>query len=537
MINFHTEEFSNSEKKVLLNYFTNVDKPVFGLVNLPDVVKGALFARYSRSNKSLRRLFLDEFYTSDLVEENQAGNRTDVGAKRAIKLYDRMIMQYGDDSVAQLGGAHIACEQVSNILAKIIERSRLAAYLEQSTRYVYYNQKIDGKYNYITNPEITSSSLGKSYEEYIDSLFDTYSTIAENLIPHLKEKYPKEDGQSDRAWENTLKAKACDIVRGLLPASTRTNLGIYATGQAYEYMIIKMFSSKNEEVLAYAKMMLEELRKMIPSFLTRVDIENRGTLWSKYLSKINQNMQSFTSDVDFKPLIPSNDTHEVYLSDWDNKALDKVVADALYEYSDTSMSNLEKYVESLTHEEKVDIFKIYFGDRKNRRHKPGRGTENVFYKFDIVSDYGAFRDLQRHRLLTIQWQKISHKNGYVVPEELNEYPELKSLFIKALENAAPIFNKIEQELGSEIAQYAVPFAYKIRYQINMNLREAFHLIELRTQKQGHPSYRKVCIEMANLIESKHPIFAESMKYIDYSFHELSREDSEKKIDKKLMSLT
>ena len=533
-IKFNIEKFDDNEKTILSHYFTNTEKPVFGLINLPDVVKGALFARYSRSNKSLRRLFLDEFYTIDFEENyNPLVNQTEVGVKRATKLYNKMFLQYGDDSVAQLGGAHIACEQVSNILAKIIERGRLAAYLEQSTRYVFYNKKINDKYNYLTNPEILNSSSVDSYEKYIESLFETYTTIVEKITPYLKKKYPKEKNQSERAWESTLKAKACDITRGLLPASTRTNLGIYANGQAYEYMLIKMFASKNEEVKAYAKMILEELRKIIPSFLERVDREDRGEIWTKYFSNIESDMNS-TSNIEFSKSSPINNTHEVELIEWDNDAVNKVVSDALYEYTDVSQLTLNKYAESLNPEEKTKIIQAYFGDRKNRRHKPGRAIENIFYKFDIVSDFGAFRDIQRHRILTIQWQKISPNNGYVVPEELDEFPELKSLFIKAVKNAVPVYNDLKKTVGKEIAQYVIPFAYKIRYMINMNLREAFHLIELRTQKQGHLSYRKVCIEMANLIKTKakHNVFINAMKYIDYSFHELSRIDSENSIDKK-----
>lgn len=532
MINFHKEDFTDQERNILSNYFTNTDKPVFGLINLPDVVKGALFARYSRSNKSLRRLFLDEFYSKDYFENIKiSADNNEVGVKRATELYDKMFLQYGDDSVAQLGGAHIACEQVSNILAKIIEKSRLAAYLEQSTRYVFYNNKIDGKYNYFTNPEIENSTSKDSYENYINSLFETYTTIVEKLTPHLKNKFPKENELSERAWENTLKAKACDIVRGLLPASTRTNLGIYANGQTYEYMLIKMFASKNEEVKAYANMMLEELRKIIPSFLERVDKADRGILWSEYFSNIDNDLNGICN-IDFEKPNSINNTHEIELIEWDDDAINKVIIDALFEYSDTSLLSLKNYIETLSDEKKFQIIQSYFGNRNNRRHKPGRAIESIFYKFEIVSDYGAFRDIQRHRLLTIQWQKISPQNGYVVPDELNEFPELKELYVNAIEKAKPIYKELKESVGVDIAQYVIPFAYKIRYMINMNLRETFHLIELRTQKQGHPSYRKVCIEMANLISSKanHKIFVDAMKFVDYSFHELSREDAEKKID-------
>ena len=280
-LSFIREPFTERERAILSNYFTNTDKPVFGLINLPDVVKGALFARYSRSDKSLRRLFLDEFW---IDTPDSAGTCTTGGlnTERAGRLYDKMILDFGDDSVAQLGGAHLACEQVSNLLAKFIEKGRIASYLEQSTRYVYYNRKREGRYGYLTSPEIESSSCCALYREFMDALFDTYTDLQQRLIPVFRERYPRTEGMTDGAWENTIKAKACDTIRGLLPASTRTNLGIFANGQYYEYLLIKMFASRNREVLAYADMMLTELRKMIPSFLTRVDLENRGRAWSRY---------------------------------------------------------------------------------------------------------------------------------------------------------------------------------------------------------------------------------------------------------------
>lgn len=529
-MNYTVESFSYEEIKILTRFFTNCDRPVFGLINLPEVVKGALFARYSRSPKSLRRLFLDEFYNSEYRLDRIQPN---AGNKRAMELYDKVFLEYGDDSVAQLGGAHLACEQVSNILAKFIEKGRLAAYLEQSTRYVFYNQKINGKYKFIIPEEITNSSCKDDYESYMSSLFETYTLIIDRLIPYFQKKYPRNEGENTRAWENTLKAKACDVARGLLPASTKTNLGIYTNGQSYEYLLIKMFSSEIKEVREYGKMILEELRKIIPSFLVRVDRIDRGIVWSDYLSDIDSKMTIQSKDVRHS-LSKQDNPPDVELIEWDKNAIDKLVADALYEYSDNSLSDLLGYARSLGPDEKIRIIKSYFGNRGNRRHRPGRAAETIFYKFDICSDYGAFRDLQRHRMLTIQWQKLSPNLGYVVPPELDELPDLKSSFKNAVEGSTQLYEKLKQTAGSNIAQYAIPFACKMRYSINMNLKEAFHFIELRTQKQGHTSYRNICMEMYKLIEDKagHNIFTEYMKFVDLNEYEYAREDSEKKFSKK-----
>jgi thymidylate synthase ThyX len=535
-IEFVKESFTQEETKILNQYFTNIDKPVFGLINLPDVVKGALFARYSRSNKSLRRLFLDEFYSySDSSDDIYTINSNIGATQRATSLYDKMILDFGDDSVAQLGGAHIACEQVSNILTKIIEKGRISSYLEQSTRYVYYNEKVNGKYRYVIPPEIKGTGFESLYCSHIDSLFDSYTEILLKLIPILKEKYPKSSQQTERAWEAIIRAKACDIVRGLLPAATRSNLGIFANGQSYEYLLIKMYASENKEVIQYADMLLEELRKIIPSFLTRVDLEDRGKLWSKYINDIDVKLGTESKTI-FKDNIASTQgqqNNSVELLDWDSDGENKALKSILFDYSFASDEEITQKIKDLTLEEQREIIKQYCGNRFNRRHRPGRAFEMVNYKFEILSDYGAFRDLQRHRMLTIQWQKLSPQNGYIIPVELEEYPELKAIYKKALVKSEDIYHKIGAHFNEEIAQYIIPFAYRVRYHITMNLREAFHFIELRSQKQGHYSYRKICVEMYNQIAQKagHKFFTDLMKFVDTNFYELSREDAETDKDK------
>ena len=533
---FIQESFTDQELEILNKYFTNTDKPVFGLINLPDVVKGALFARYSRSNKSLRRLFLDEFYTHST--KLTTDSMPVAGMERASSLYDKMILDFGDDSVAQLGGAHIACEQVSNILTKIIEKGRIASYLEQSTRYVYYNKKINGQYHYVIPPEIAGSPLESLYKEYMDFLFDTYTEILEELTPILKKKYPQGEKQTDRAWEAIIRAKACDIVRGLLPASTRSNLGVYANGQAFEYMLVKMYASDNAEVIQYADMILHELRKIIPAFLTRVDLENRCKLWSQYIKDIHSDMNGVVKSLLKKETVALPIRHtqnEVNLIAWDKDGLDKIIQSILFEYTFESEKDIQKRIETFTEEEKRDILKKYCGNRQNRRHKPGRALETISYKFEVLSDYGAFRDLQRHRMLTLEWQKLSPRNGYIIPIELEDLPRLKKLYENALIKSEGIYEKINDAFGEEVAQYVIPFAYRVRYEICMNLREATHFIELRSQKQGHYSYRKVCIDMHDLIinKAKHDFVDDCMKFVDKNFYDLSREDAENKKDRKL----
>src|SRR4051794_5421056 len=200
------ERFTAEEADVLRRYFTNLDQPVFALVNLPEVVKGALFARYSRTHKSLRRLFIDEF----VGELDTAGDSTvdaSVGLRRAEQLYDRVFLEYGDDSVAQLGGVHLACEQASNLLTKVLERGRLMAYLEQSTRYIPYDSRLGGRYRYHRDPELCESRYGTRYVSEMDALFDTYRDLLPAIGEWARDRYPKEPGDSDFVYKQTIKAK------------------------------------------------------------------------------------------------------------------------------------------------------------------------------------------------------------------------------------------------------------------------------------------------------------------------------------------
>src|SRR2546421_5153658 len=221
------EEFTDEERELLSPHFTDLDGPVFALVNLPEVTKGALFARYSRSAKSLRRLFLDEFDggagdSAPLASPFPTPLREAAGTARAEQLYERVFFEYGDDSVAQLGGVHLACEQSSQILAKVLEWGRLAAYLEQSTRYVPYDDRPGGRFRYAVPEEIAGSSLGDEFVRVCDSAFETYSTWLEPMQAFYRDLFPQDPADSDFVYRSSIRAKAFDTLRGLLPAATRT---------------------------------------------------------------------------------------------------------------------------------------------------------------------------------------------------------------------------------------------------------------------------------------------------------------------------
>ncbi|MGH9020809.1 MAG: FAD-dependent thymidylate synthase [Acidimicrobiales bacterium] len=520
------EEFTPSETDVLRRYFTNLEGPVFALVNLPDVVKGALFARYSRSSKSLRRLFLDEF-VGDLDLTGDSGVDARVGLDRAAELYQRIFYEYGDDSVAQLGGVHLACEQASNVLTKVLERGRLMSYLEQSTRYLGYDRRLpNGLYRYYRDAAVLESKRGARYVGEMDRMFDTYGEVLTALTEWLTQRFPKTAEDTDFVYRQAIRAKALDASRGLLPASAISNLGIYASGQAYEALLLRMRAHALPEVREYAELMLAELMKVIPSFLKRVDVAERGGAWTTYLER----SRSATADLvrsTWRDTDPPAPAELVSLVDFDPDGERRVVEAIVFEASSMSMAEVTRRVGAMNELERTHLIKTYVGARLNRRHRPGRAFERTDYRFELVTDYGAFRDLQRHRLLTIEWQPLGTQLGFDVPEVVVE-AGLAETYSESVVRSAELYDDLASEFPQQ-CQYAVALAFRIRYSIQMNAREAMHLIELRSGPQGHPSYRRVAQEMARQLRdvAGHHAIADAMTFVDLSDTDLERLEAER----------
>jgi thymidylate synthase ThyX len=523
VIGYVRETFTDEERARLAPHFTDLDGPVFALVGLPETVKGALFARYSRSPKTLRRLFLEEF----AGDAPPGGAAAEVGQTRAEELYERVFFEYGDDSVAQLGGVHLACEQSSQLLAKVLERGRLAAYLEQSTRYVPYDDRPGGRWRYVTPPEVAKSPFADQYGHVLDRAFETYAANLEPMQAAVRERFPKDPADSDFVYRMTIRAKACDTLRGLLPAATSSNVGIYATGQSYEQLLLRMRAHPLEEVRDYAALMLTELRKVIPSFLRRVDLPDRGGVWSAYLAStrdaVAERAEALmgTLSADPQPLVT--------LTDHDPDGEVKVVAACLYEATGLPDGTVLEQARKLSVEERRSVLRAAVGDRTNRRHKPGRGFERTDYRFDVLCDYGAFRDLQRHRPLTIQWQRLTPDHGYETPPEIHG-AGMAAAWDEVVEDGGELARRMAGAGLVDAAQYAVPMAYRIRFAMQMNAREAMHLIELRSGPQGHPAYRAVAHEMHRLIGevAGHRALADAMRFVDRSNVDLERLEAERR---------
>jgi thymidylate synthase ThyX len=529
-----SEQFTSDEARALAPYFTNTDRRIFALKNLPETVKGALFARYSRSAKSVRRLFLDEFLGQLRADRTHAETST-VGTERADRLYARVFSEYGDDSVAQLGGAHLACEAVSNILTKVLEWGRLMAYLEQSTRYVPYTDKPGGRWKYHIPSELDRSPLRDEFTRTMDLAFETYARWIPAMEAHFRARYPQSAEDSDAVYRSVIRAKALDTLRGLLPAATTSNVGLFGTGQAFEALLLRMFAHPLEEARACAQEMLGELRQVIPAFLARLDQPNRGGRWIDYLAETPRGFDAAAQP--FVDGIDAEQREEVTLTDYDREGETKVVAAALYTVSTLPDDQLLDVARQMTTDERAALLRAYVGDRANRRHKPGRAFERTGYRFDVLADYGAFRDLQRHRLLTLEWQPLGARHGYIEPAAIEEAGALAD-WRAVMQASAELYDRLIGAGLPDIAPYGVVMAYRVRFYMDMNAREAMHVIELRTAPQGHPSYRRICQRMHSLIAhvAGHHAIAEALQFADHSHVELERLQSERSLERKRQSL-
>ena len=519
-------EFTAAESALLGRYFTNLDRPVFGLRNLPEVVKGALFSRYSRTEKSLRRVLLDEFINEpDSGFHQLAGAPADaddmVAVRRAEEFYERVLVGYGDDSVAELAGAHVAVERVSTLAAKALEDSRIGiSPLEKSTRYVRFDRPgPDGRYLYHRGPELAHPD----YEGAADSLFKTYSELIEPLTRSIRERFPHEEAETDRAWKSATRAKALDMLRGLLPAGTLTNLGLFGNGRAFEYLITKMAAHELPECQRLAADLHRELSLVIPAFVKRALDERYGAPAAERISRIRSKTEGMARRHRRTGTGPS-----VSLVEHDPDAERKVVAAALFPHSDAGWQDLEG--------DPGAVLEAILGDRANRRQRAPRALEHAQYAFEIVANFAAYRDLHRHRMLTQDRQLLGTALGYDTPPGLSEFG-MEARFRSAIEAAAAVHAGLERDAGPALAQYAVPLAFRVRWYFRVNLREIYHLCELRTTPQGHPDYRWVAQEMFRLVGEVHPRLARYARFVDMGpGDELERRRSERRMDEKLSAL-
>ncbi len=535
-------EFSVKEKKILSDHFSNTDGNVFAIITPRQVDRGALMSRYSRTNKSMRRIFLDEF----LKNKN-----------RGEEFYNKILLEYGDDSVAEQGEAQIAIEGLSNLAVKKIEDRRIGlSYLEKSSRYVAWDKKEKGEYRFYRDPEISKSRFVDMYEDTCNFSFNVYSKNIEPMINYVREKYPIEkysfkdstDGKeksffklkneadiksANMIYRGSTKAKALDILRGLLPASTLTNVGITGNGRAFEYLLTVLGSSELKEERDLAVKIKKELDTTIKSFVSRAD-DKYGKAFQKYLRDIKNKSKSITA----KEIKPKPTTGIITsLVDYESEkiAMDKIITSIIYEQSpSTSYQNILYQVKKFSKEKKIKIINEFVKLRTNRRHRPSRAFENVYYTFDLCNNFGMFRDFHRHRALTLERQLLTTDHGFNIPDEI-KILGIEADFTDCMNKTKETFEKIRKKYPEQ-GQYVVNFAYNYPYFMKFNLREACHLIELRTVPQGHADYRLVAQQMFRQIYKIHPNLSKIMKFVDLKKYDLERFESEKRTEEKKKNL-
>jgi len=559
-----TEKFTKEEVWFIEPFFTNLDRNVFAAKYLPSEVLGALASRYSRSTKGVRRLFFDE-YIKPILEPNLEGAKKSeirqaetmktelvtfvdylhrhggwekvVNSKRARGFFEKWLAAYGDDSIAQMAGAHIFFENISNVATKILEDFRIGfAPLEKSTRYVLFDQKVAGRYLYFLEPDLIKSKFKKDYVQNLNMLFRRYNQSIEPLIKYLKKLFPQGKDQSDRAYAETVKAKACDVLRAYLPAATITNVGFFGVGQSLEYVITKCYSHPLAEIRILATSAQQELKKVIPSLVGRAT-SARGRIYQSYVTSTERTFEKLTRTVleerseNLTRTVLNELSGRAKLVEYDADAEDRIVASLLYKYSSLPYEEIKRKVSVLPSAKKLEIIKKAVSKRKVRQHRLVRAFENTYYKFDIVANFGAYRDLHRHRMMTQERQRFTTELGFDVPADLSA-AKLEKPYLDAAGKINKLYRVIKKRYPDQ-AQYVVMMGNRIRWYQFQNLRELCWEAELRTGRQGHPDYRVIEHQKVEAVKKVHPSLVEALKFVDYRVYNLARRESEKRIDRKL----
>lgn len=538
------EEFTESQLRTIKKYVTNTSSHIFCLRNLPEVIKGALFSRYSRSSLGLRSLLLKEFILNEetefstisgLKEEDNDNELEDqsIAIKKAQNFYDRILDGYGDDSIGELGGAHLAIENVSMIAAKVIEDARIGGSpLEKSTRYIYFDQKYEGEYLFYREPNLMTSAYRDRYVDMCNHLFETYGKLIPPLTEQMEKDFPKEHDVSKVAYTAALRAKVLDCLRGLLPASALTNMGMYGNGRFFETLVQKLNCNNLHELQEIGRSAHQELSKVIPSFVRRADLNHKhqntyAEFHERMQEELEQMREQYTGSI--QPLSQPM----VRLVNFDPESPIKVAAALLFSKSDCGLMELQEMCKKLPKEDLSRILDAASTPRENRRHKSPRALEHAEFTFEIVADYGIYRDLQRHRTLTQERQLLTCNLGYYVPKEILD-TDMEKDYREAMEQAKGVYDEIASELPEE-AQYVVPMAYNIHWYFHINLRSLQWLCELRSSPAGHPMYRYVAQEMAKQVSHTFPEYERFFKFVDYDGYELGRLGQEIRTVEKMKS--
>jgi len=528
-------------------FFTNSDRSVYALRNLPEEVVAYLFARYSRSRLSLREDLRNMIEAEDLgaligTGESQ-GNPGDAFAQlqdRARAFAERYVLGYGHSSVAEHGVVHLALEDVSIIASKLVEDARLASYTEKSTRYVAFDpSKVHYPPRVMADPR-----LADDYRGTIRALLDAYAGWNEDFVAQIKARTPRGEKQAERAYEAASRATAFDLLRYLLPAATHTNIGLTLNARTLEHLITKLLSQPLEEGQELGRRIREEAQHIVPTLLKYADHNayraetsaaiaelarealRDGTgpgafpgtgsagLFGENPSGVEDKAAGSDSSVAERLSLPNRPAlpvpgSSVSLLFSDPDADNKLVAAILYGAASLPMAALLARVQAMSEETKERVVDEYL-TRRGKHDAPGRALERVFCTVEMTMDYGAYRDIQRHRMATQTTQALTPALGYEMPPEVETFGYARQ-YEGLMARAARTYARLQEAGLAREAAYALPLATRIRALFTWNLREVTHFVELRSARQGHPSYRKIAQDVYHAVAAAHPLVARYMR--------------------------
>jgi len=450
--------------------------------NLMPEVKAVTFAKCSRSADPFDKI------AAELTEEKSAD------------FNEKWVVGFGHSSIAEHAVISLAIENVSNIATKVLEDARLASFTEKSSRYQIFNK------DKLYMPEnIMSSDLKDEYVNTVNALMDTYEEMTAPMMEFVKQKYPKPSDQDEKLYNMISKARACDNLRYLLPAAVLTNLGMTINTRELEHLIKKLLSHPLKEMQDIGKEMKDNAMVAVP---TLIKFANRN----EYIVETKKQLKNIA---DWEMGKEAGANSAVTIVDYDRDALNKLVAAILYPYSNLSYEEIRNKVKNLSEVKKEKIIDETL-KRRDKFDAPLRELEHVYYTFDILMDYGAFRDVQRHRMCTQSNQPITVVHGYDLPPEIRE-AGFEDKFKEVVEKSVETYNKIYEKFPDE-AQYVVPMCFRKRVLITWNLRELHHFISLRSGKKGHASYRRIAQQCWRELNKIQPLLA---RYIRVDMDEMS----------------
>jgi len=519
------DTYSEEERAVLKKHVTAVDNNIYCVKNLPEEVVAVLFAYVSRSPLSFRRNLIKlmqegDILVSDVMDlygEDLEGYRK--AKEKAQKFHDKWVVGYGHASVAEHADLKFAIEDLSIIATKVLEDNRLGRYTEKSTRYV----KFDEKHYHKPEKLLADPELGKLYTEMCDALFDAYEELYPKMVAFIKNVQPKPPEMKERPYEASVSAKACDIVRYILPASTYTMVGCSMNARVAEHAITKMLSHPLDEVRKIGEAMLCEGRKICPTLLKHAGYNEYYAETPKEIAALREELLPAEEPVNVDPV-----TLVYEEEDADNK----LVAAILYEESEQPLTQVLTKVRAFNDEQRRRVVEAYVR-KKGKFDWPQRALEHIRFTTDILVDYGAFRDIQRHRMNTQTNQRLTTRHGYDIPEEIRD-AGFEAEFKEVMEQARKAFEVIAKKFPWE-AQYVVPLAYRKRTLFTWNLRNLEHFIRLRSTPHGHTAYRRIAQQLYDVIAAKSPLLA-SLLTVDKNEYYLGRLKSELKTEEKLEAL-